>query len=449
MNDLKIIILAAGLGTRMASLRSKVLHEVAGKSLLWHVMQQASKCNPCEMIVVLNPQHKDVMLQANSWAQEYSWNVKIVYQEQQLGTAHAVLCAKDSIDNFDGKVLVLCGDTPLIQSQSLNAILDSLDENHLCLGAMDVFEEHSYGRVRINDDGHVESIVEAKNACGDDLQITLCNSGIIAGRAASLLKLLSMVKPNAVSKEYYLTDVFELAFREKLASSAVVLDHADVLGVNTRVDLAQAEFLMQQRLRVKAMLDGATLIDPETVYLRVDTKLNKDVVIEPHVRFGDDVLIGQGSLIKSFCYLEGVQTAAGVTVGPFAHIRPGTLLGADVKIGNFVELKQTKVGPKSKISHLSYVGDATLGADVNVGAGTITCNYDGHQKHATVLDDGVFVGSNTALVAPVHVGKSAVIGAGSVINKDVSPESLAVSRVKQTEILNWASTQQKKRVKSS
>ena len=426
------VILAAGKGTRMKSALPKVLHPVAGVPMVGHVVKLALDVGAAP-IALVTAQGMDAVVEVG---REIAGEVDVAIQKEQLGTAHAVLAARPVLGELDGILLVLYGDTPLITQSSIEAAIEALKADPKCAVAVLGFmpdEPGAYGRLVLADDGTIEKIVEAKDATEEELEIPLCNSGVMALRGSLAWKLLSQIKNDNAKKEYYLTDIVALARESGFISVAVEGDADEVLGVNSRNELAVAEAIFQYRARQKFMDAGVTLIDPDSVFFAADTVIENDVLIEPNVFFGPGVTLRKGVHIKAFSHIEGAQIGAGTSVGPFARLRPGTKLGEDVKVGNFVELKAAKVNNGAKISHLSYVGDATVGKEANIGAGTITCNYDGYLKYQTVIGDGAFVGSNSALVAPVTIGDGALIAAGSVITKDVAPDALALARGTQTE----------------
>jgi bifunctional UDP-N-acetylglucosamine pyrophosphorylase/glucosamine-1-phosphate N-acetyltransferase len=432
------IILAAGKGTRMKSALPKVMHCVAGIPMVAHSVRQALAVGAAPIALVTAPGMESVV----KAAQKVGGDIDSAQQREQLGTAHAVLAARPVLgEQIDGNLLILYGDTPLLTSETLDKLLDALNDDPRCAVAVLGFTPDNpgdYGRLVEAEDGTLERIVEAKDASDDELAIGLCNSGVMALRGAMAWKLLAQVKNDNAKKEYYLTDVVQLARAAGQLAMAVEADADEVLGVNSRSELAVAEAIFQFRARGQHMDAGATLIDPDAVYFAADTVLGRDVIIEPGVFFGPGVTVGDGAYIKAFSHIEGASIGANATVGPFARLRPGTVLGADVKIGNFVELKKADVADGAKISHLSYIGDATVGAEANIGAGTITCNYDGYNKHETVIGRDVFVGSNSALVAPVTIGDGAMIAAGSVITENVAADALGLGRSRQEQKEHWA-----------
>lgn len=438
------VILAAGQGKRMKSALAKPLHRVAGLPMLGHCVEAARQAGARDIAVVAPPAHDDFRKALDGQEPPASFHV----QAEQLGTAHAVLAARERLAQATGDVLVLYGDTPLVRPETLNALRSQLAAGAaVAVLGFEASDPTGYGRLITSGDALLE-IVEHKDATEAQRAVTLCNSGLMAFRANVLLQLLERVGNENASGEYYLTDAVSLAHAMGLrVSYAVAPDASEVLGVNDREQLATAEAAMQQRLRKAAMLGGATLVDPGTVTLSHDTQLGQDVLIEPHVVFGPGVSVASNVTIKAFSHIEGAAIESGATVGPFARLRPGTQLGERVRVGNFVEIKQASIEAGAKINHLSYVGDARVGAEANIGAGTITCNYDGFEKHRTEIGAGAFVGSNTCLVAPVRLGDGAYIGSGSVITKDVEGDSLALTRGPLVTRAAWPSRQRARRAK--
>ena len=426
------VILAAGKGTRMKSHLPKVLHPVAGLPMVGHVIHRALEVGAAPIAMVVAPGHEKII----ELARDLAGDVDVAIQKEQHGTAHAVLAARPVLGELEGVLLVLYGDTPLLTTETLNAVIDAIVSDDKCAVAVLGFlpeDAGAYGRLVLNDDGTLEKIVEAKDASEDELAIELCNSGVMAIRGELAWKLLAQVKNENAKKEYYLTDIVALARAAGYTALAVEGDADEVLGVNARGELAMAEAIFQFRKRKEFMDAGVTLIDPDSVYFAADTTIENDVVIEPNVFFGAGVSIKSGAHIKGFSHIEGATIGANTSVGPFARLRPGTQLGSDVRIGNFVELKAADIADGAKISHLSYVGDASVGSEANIGAGTITCNYDGYLKYKTTIGNGVFVGSNSALIAPVTIGDGAMVAAGSVITQDVASDALAIARGMQSE----------------
>ena len=420
-----VVVLAAGKGTRMKSARSKVLHQVAGRSLLGHVLDTATAIGPERIVVVVGPDMGDVEAAAAPHAVEQ--------QPEQLGTADAVKASRAPLSDFNmGTVFVLYGDTPFIGVETLEEMLAKRERGAgIVVLGFRPDDPAAYGRLITDDAGRLQRIVEFKDASEAERAVTLCNSGVLAIDAAVLFRLIDAVGNDNAKGEYYLTDIVGLARADNIDCSVVEADADELQGVNSRADLAEAESFWQARRRRQVMDDGVTLSDPSTVYFSHDTQFEPDVLVGPNVVFGPGVTVGQGTEIKAFCHLEGVKIGAGAAIGPFARLRPGAVLEPGVKIGNFVEVKNAVLGEGAKASHLSYIGDAEVGPEANIGAGTITCNYDGYFKHRTTIGAAAFIGSNTALVAPVSVGEGAIVGAGSVITVDVSKDALALGRGRQ------------------
>jgi bifunctional UDP-N-acetylglucosamine pyrophosphorylase/glucosamine-1-phosphate N-acetyltransferase len=440
------IILAAGKGTRMKSDRPKVLHLLAGAPLLAHVLNAARAAGLTRAAVVVGPGMDEVADAGTA----LDATLTTFVQAEQLGTADAVKAARGAFEAFDGHVLVLYGDTPLLTPETLHKVRAELNAGaDLVVIGFEAENPTGYGRLLLDDKGGLAAIREEKDASPEERALILCNSGIMAFRSGkTLLGLLGRIGNENAKKEFYLTDAVALARGDRLEARMVKSKREEVLGVNSRAELAEAEAMMQQRLRAKAMAGGATLIAPETVFLSHDTQIGKDVVIEPHVVIGERVVIEDGATIKSFCYMEKSRIGPGATVGPFARLRPGVALAKNAHIGNFVEIKQSEIGEGAKVNHLTYIGDASVGARANIGAGTITCNYDGFDKHRTEIGAGAFIGSNSSLVAPVKIGDGAYIGSGSVISRDVSPDALALSRTPQEEREGWAAKVRERRKKT-
>jgi bifunctional UDP-N-acetylglucosamine pyrophosphorylase/glucosamine-1-phosphate N-acetyltransferase len=421
----------------MKSAMPKVLHSIAGMPMVGHVISRAMDMHAAPIALVIAPGMDDVA----AVGAQLAGDVDVAIQKEPQGTGHAVLAARNAFTNFDGVLLVLYGDTPLIQTRTLERLVNAIHDDAKCVVAVLGFtpdDPASYGRLVLSDDGHLERIVEANDASDDELCIDFCNSGVMALRGDVAWKLLAKISNQNAKNEYYLTDIVAIARADGYRAAAVEGDVDEVLGVNSRSELATAEAIFQYRARRAHMEQGVTLIDPDSVFFAADTRLGRDVVIEPSVFFGAGVTIGDGGHIKAFSHIEGATIGTNTTVGPFARLRPGTHLGDDVRIGNFVEIKKSDVANGAKISHLSYIGDATVGVDANIGAGTITCNYDGYNKHQTVIGRDVFIGSNSALVAPVTIGDGAMVAAGSVITENVAADALAIGRTKPEEKANWA-----------
>ena len=421
-----VVVLAAGKGTRMKSARSKVLHPVAGRSLLGHVLDAAAAIEPQRIVVVVGPDMADVEAAAAAHS--------VSLQPEQLGTADAVKAARASLDDFSvGTVFVLYADTPFISTETLNEMIAQREQGAgIVVLGFRPDDPGAYGRLIVDGAGRVQRIVEFNDASDDERAVTLCNSGVMAIDAAVLFRLVDAVGDDNAKGEFYLTDIIGLARADHIECAVVEAEADELQGVNSRAELAAAEAFWQARRRQEVMDDGVTLSDPSTVYFSYDTQFAPDVVVGQNVVFGPGVRVGRGAEIKAFCHLEGVKIGEEVSVGPFARLRPGAVLENGVKIGNFVEVKNAVLGAGAKASHLSYIGDADVGAEANIGAGTITCNYDGYLKHRTKIGAGAFIGSNTALVAPVSIGEGAIVGAGSVITVDVDSDALAIARGKQS-----------------
>jgi bifunctional UDP-N-acetylglucosamine pyrophosphorylase / glucosamine-1-phosphate N-acetyltransferase len=442
-NSALAIVLAAGKGTRMKSERAKVLHRVAGAPLLAHALRSATDAGLDRLALVVGAGMDDVAATAGN----LDPRLEVFVQPEQLGTADAVKAARRAFEAFPGQVLILYGDTPLLRPDTIGKVRAALAAGaDLVVVGFETENPTGYGRLLLDDRGRLAGIREEKDASEEERALTLCNSGIMGFRSSkTLLDLLGRIGNDNAKKEFYLTDAVALARADRLEARMVEADAEEVLGVNSRAELAGAEAVMQQRLRDAAMANGATLIAPETVFLSHDTRIGKDVVIEPHVVIGEGVVIEDGATIKSFCYMQDSRIGQGATVGPFARLRPGAHLAENSRVGNFVEIKQSEVGEGAKVNHLTYIGDTTIGAGANIGAGTITCNYDGVAKHRTEIGAGAFIGSNSSLVAPVKIGEGSYIGSGSVISKDVAPDALALTRSPQEERPGWAAKMRERR----
>jgi bifunctional UDP-N-acetylglucosamine pyrophosphorylase / glucosamine-1-phosphate N-acetyltransferase len=425
------IILAAGGGTRMKSAIPKVVHPVAGRPMIAHLLAALTPLRPAATVVVIGPRMEAVARLVEP--------AQSVVQDPPLGTGDAVrtglaalhdrLAPKGEIEDL----LVLFGDTPLLTGETLAHLLDERRRvsASVLVAAMRPTDPGAYGRLVLSADGTLDRIVEAVDATPEERAIGLVNGGIMVIAARHAGDLVDALDRDNAKGEFYLTDIVALARRRGLACRVIELPVEELAGINNRADLAAAEALMQDRLRQRAMAGGATLVAPETVFLSADTRLGRDVVVEPNVVFGPGVTVEEGARICSFSYFEGASIGARARVGPFARLRPGATLAAEVHIGNFVEIKEARLGAGAKASHLSYIGDSEVGAGANIGAGTITCNYDGVNKHRTTIGDGAFIGSNTALVAPVTVGAGAIVAAGSVVTGDVPPDALTLARGQQ------------------
>ncbi|MFN4090246.1 MAG: bifunctional UDP-N-acetylglucosamine diphosphorylase/glucosamine-1-phosphate N-acetyltransferase GlmU [Alphaproteobacteria bacterium] len=417
------VVLAAGKGTRMKSALPKVLHPLAGRPMILHLLATVRAIGVEKVVVVVGP---DGGLVSDAVAP-----ASIAVQDEALGTGHAVRSAREALAGFEGDVLVLYGDTPLITDETLKRMLAkrrAAPHPVIVVLGMRPAGANEYGRLVTDGDGGLDAIVEWRDATPQQRALPVCNSGVMAIDGRVLFGLLDRIGNANAKGEYYLTDIVALARADGLACAVVEGDEAELLGVNSRLELAQAEAIVQRRLREAAMRDGATLTAPETVFLSSDTKIGRDVTIGPNVVFGPGVTLDDEVEVRAFSHLEGAHVARGAVVGPFARLRPGTTIGENAHIGNFVEVKKTVVEDGAKINHLTYIGDARVGAGANVGAGTITCNYDGFEKNFTDIGAGAFIGSNSALVAPVTIGAGAIIGAGSTVTRDVPPDGMSIER---------------------
>ena len=432
------IVLAAGEGTRMRASLPKVLHEIGSRPLIAHVLAAAHAAGCNETAVVIGPGHDAV----DALTRKLAPYAQIFRQNERLGTAHAVLMAREAIERGaqedEKEIVVMFADTPLVRPQTLERLRGALSNG----AAVAVLGFHAadpagYGRLLTKGDALI-AIREERDASEDERAISFCNAGLMALSGKHALAILDKIGNANAKGEYYLTDAVAIARDMGLKAVAIETSEDDVRGINTKAQLAEAEAVLQQRLRAAAMEAGVTLVAPETVFLAADTKLGKDVTIEPNVVFGPGVTVDDGATIRSFSHLEGAHVGKGARVGPFARLRPGADLGTDVHIGNFVEVKAATIEAGAKANHLAYIGDARVGEGANIGAGTITCNYDGVAKHHTDIGKGAFIGSNSALVAPVKVGDGAYVGTGTVVTKNVPPDALAVSRAPQMIKEGWA-----------
>lgn len=442
MQNLKLrtIILAAGQGTRMKSNLPKVCHTLGERPLLHYVLDVASQLNPELLSVVISPDTPAVEQAIDEFSKSSGQKVEVSLQQEQRGTGHALMAARGHWEKAAGPILVLFGDTPLLTPATLERMLQDYQDQGpaiVTLG-MQCREPNRYGRIELDAQGDVVAIVEYGDATPQQRNNPLCNSGVMLIDGAKLPSLIEQLKCDNAQQEYYLTDLIHIARSQGERILCVEGCAEELLGVNTRVDLSQAEVILQNRWREKAMLEGATLIDPQTVYFSFDTILGQDVTIFPNVSFGSGVKIDDNATIRPFCRIEQAHIQEGAVIGPFAHLRPGSVIGPESRIGNFVEIKQSEIGKGAKVSHLSYIGDTELGEGANVGAGTITCNYDGFSKHRTKIGRHAFIGSNSCLVAPVEIGDQAIVGAGSVITRTIPQEALAHSRVPQQNLESGA-----------
>ncbi|WP_425993816.1 bifunctional UDP-N-acetylglucosamine diphosphorylase/glucosamine-1-phosphate N-acetyltransferase GlmU [Afipia sp. DC4300-2b1] len=428
------IVLAAGEGTRMRSSLPKVLHPIAGQPLIAHVLAAAPGGKNDTIAVVVGPDHQAVVDEIKRSRPE----AKTFVQRERLGTAHAVLAAREAIAYGADDILVAFGDTPLIDAVTFERLRTALkDGAAMAVLGFRAADPTGYGRLLV-EDGQLVAIREQADASEAERAVTLCNAGVMAFAGSTALKILDRIGNGNSKGEYYLTDAVTIVRELGLRAAVIETGEDEVRGINTKAQLAEAEQVMQQRLRRAALDAGVTLIAPETVFLSADTTFGKDVTIEPFVVIGPGVAIDDGAVIHSFSNIVGARVGKGASVGPYARLRPGTVLGEGVRIGNFVETKAADLEAGVKVNHLTYIGDTHIGQNANIGAGTITCNYDGFDKHRTEIGAGAFVGSNSSLVAPVKIGAGAFIGSGSVITKDVPDDSLAIERSDQTVREGWA-----------
>jgi bifunctional UDP-N-acetylglucosamine pyrophosphorylase / glucosamine-1-phosphate N-acetyltransferase len=421
-----LIILAAGQGTRMMSDLPKVLHQIAGAPLFAHAMASGAALSPEKTILIAGHGAEEV----RAAALEIDEDVEVILQQEQLGTGHAVAQAREALSDFEGNAFVLYGDTPFIRPETLERMAEARQQHDVVVLGFEAADPGRYGRLVMQGDV-LERIVEFKDASEQERAITFCNSGVICAEASVLFDLVNQVGNDNAAGEFYLTDIVVIANQAGLSATAVSCDEAETLGINSRAELARGEAAFQSRARAEAMETGVTLIAADTVYFSHDTLIGRDAIIEPNVVFGPGVTVETGARIRAFSHLEGCHVSTGAIVGPYARLRPGAELANNARVGNFVEIKNAQIGEGTKVNHLSYIGDATLGDACNIGAGTITCNYDGVFKHHTEIGESAFIGSNTMLVAPVSVGAHALTASGSVITSDVPAESLALSRAKQ------------------
>ena len=425
-NSIAAIVLAAGKGTRMKSDLHKVLHPIAGRPMLLHLMASVDELSPAIKVVVVGDK-------ADQLAAALAGSADLAVQDPQLGTGHAVQQGEAALAGFDGDVLILYGDVPFVPAATMQAMIGRLnapDAPAVVVLAFEPVEAQQYGRV-ITEGDRVTKMVEHKDAADAERAVRLCNSGLMAAKARDLFALLARVTDDNAAKEFYLVDIVNIANADGRHCAVVVTDPYDVAGINSRAELAAMEGEWQARRRAQAMADGVSLIAPDTVWFAWDTQLGRDVLIEPNVFFGPGVSVADNVKIRGNCHIEGTAIGSGCEVGPFARLRPGTVLGEKAKIGNFVETKKAVLGEGAKANHLTYLGDVTVGASANIGAGTITCNYDGYNKHLTEIGAGAFIGSNSALVAPVSIGSNAYVASGSVITDNVPDDGLAFGRARQ------------------
>lgn len=432
---LAVVILAAGKGTRMKSEVHKVLHPIAGRPMIAHLMESVAALSPQRQVVVAGHGREQLEKALGDSA-------AIAVQEPQLGTGHAVQQAQDALEGFAGDVLILYGDVPFVRTETMRAMIARLhaeDAPAVVVLGFEPDDPLQYGRVLAHDDGRIAMMVEYKDANEEQRACRLCNSGLMAVRSADLFDLLSRVDNDNTQGEYYLVDIVNVATLDGRTCAVITTGDADeVGGINSRGELAEAEARWQKKRREQAMAEGATLIAPETVFFAWDTRLGRDVTVEPNVVFGSGVTVADNVTIHAFSHLEGATVESGVEIGPYARLRPGAVLKSKSKVGNFVEVKKAVLGEGAKANHLTYLGDAEIGAGANIGAGTITCNYDGYFKHQTIIGERAFIGSNSALVAPVKIGADAIVAAGSAVTRDVAPGELRLVRGEQLVKPGWA-----------
>jgi bifunctional UDP-N-acetylglucosamine pyrophosphorylase/glucosamine-1-phosphate N-acetyltransferase len=437
MTERAAVILAAGQGTRMRSPTPKVLHKVGGRMLLDRAIDAAEGLGCSKIVVVAGAHSPEVAAHARARLGEGA----VAIQDPPLGTGHAVRAAEAALKGFAGDVVVTYADTPLLDAEAVAPLFEARAKGaDLAVLGFEAVDPAPYGRLVLDHDGSLLKIVEAKDASAEELLIAASNSGVLAGPAALLFDLLSKVGNRNAKGEYYLTDVVGLARDRGLKVAVAFAPEAKVMGVNAQAELAVAEARFQEAKRAALLESGVNMVAPETVFFSWDTRIAPGVVIEPNVVFGPNVRVETGAVIRAFCHLEGCVVRAGALIGPYARLRPGADIGEEAHIGNFVEVKKVKVGKGAKANHLSYLGDGSIGAKANIGAGTIFCNYDGFDKHFTEVGEGAFVGSNSALVAPVTIGRGAYVGSGSVITRDVTPDALALERGTQGERPGWATS---------
>ncbi|NVO24880.1 bifunctional UDP-N-acetylglucosamine diphosphorylase/glucosamine-1-phosphate N-acetyltransferase GlmU [Donghicola mangrovi] len=421
-----LIVLAAGQGTRMNSDLPKVLHQIAGAPLLVHALKSGAALAPERQVVVVGHGGEQVADAARLWDED----IAIAEQTEQLGTAHAVAQARPALDGFTGDAIVLYGDTPFISPETIEQMVQARATHDVVILGFEAADPGRYGRLVMSGD-KLERIVEFKDATEAERAITLCNSGVVCAKAEVLFDLIDRVGNDNASGEYYLTDIVGLAWDTGRSATAVTCAESETMGVNTRAQLAEAEAEFQSKMRAEMLDNGITMTAPETVFFAHDTIIGRDTIIEPNVVFGPEVTVESGATIRAFSHLEGCHVSRGAIIGPYARLRPGAEISEHAHIGNFVEVKNALIGEGAKANHLTYIGDATIGKGTNIGAGTITCNYDGFFKHHTEIGENAFIGSSTMLVAPVRVGHGAMTGSGSVITTDVEDGALALGRAKQ------------------
>lgn len=428
------VVLAAGKGTRMRSERHKVLHPIAGRAMIDHLLASLEDLAPARTVVVVGQGREQL-------EGHLAGRAEVVVQEPQLGTAHAVRQAQAALAGFDGNVLVLYADVPFVRGETMRAMLERLnasDEPAAVVLGFEPPDTLSYGRIIASGD-RIAWMVEHKDANEDQRKVALCNSGLLAARAEDLFELLGRVGNDNAQGEFYLPDIVNIAIGDGRTCAVVATDDPDeVAGINSRAELAAAEARWQRARRQQAMAEGVSLAAPDTVFFSWDTRIGRDVTIEPNVVFGPGVEVADGAAIHAFCHIEGARIAGAASIGPFARLRPGAVLESGARVGNFVEVKNAVLGVGAKANHLTYLGDATVGAGANLGAGTITCNYDGYFKHHTTIGARAFIGSNSALIAPVSIGADAIVAAGSAVSRDVAEGELRMVRAEQLVKPGWA-----------
>lgn len=433
MTQIAAIILAAGKGTRMKSDLHKVLHPIAGKPMLFHLLDSFGELALARTVVIAGDRHEQLGEALTGR------NVSVVLQEPQLGTAHAALQAEAALADYSGLVMVCFGDTPMVRAATVQRMVDAVAAgSKVAVLGFRPSDTLSYGRIITASDGSVLKMIEHKDASDEERACTLCNSGVLIAQSDDLWRLLKSVGNDNAQGEYYLPDVATNAIAEGARVMAVETDAGEVMGINSRAELAAAEAQWQQLKRDEAMANGVSLKAPETVFFSFDTELGRDVTVEPNVVFGPGVKVADHARIRAFSHLEGATVGEGCEVGPYARLRPGSVMEHGSKVGNFVEMKKTTLGQGAKANHLTYLGDAEVGAGANIGAGTITCNYDGYFKYKTVIGERAFIGSNSALIAPVSIGADAIVAAGSAVSRDVSAGDLRMVRGEQIVKPGWA-----------
>jgi bifunctional UDP-N-acetylglucosamine pyrophosphorylase/glucosamine-1-phosphate N-acetyltransferase len=433
MSEIAAIVLAAGKGTRMKSAKPKVLHRIAGRSMIGHVLDNLASLKVAKTAVVIAPDMDSV-------AKEVAPHPTVI-QQDQLGTGHAAAAARDVVGKIEGTVLVLFGDSPFITAETMSRLVkrrEAEDRPAVVVLGMRPKDPSGYGRLVTDDKGNLSAIVEHRDADEKQRAIGLCNSGVMAIDGAVLWDLIAAIGNDNAKREYYLTDIVSIARRRGRSAAVVEAPTDELVGINSRAELAAAEALCQERLRARAFDNGVTMTDPTSVFLCTDTRLGQDVTIGPNVVFGPGVTVADNVEIRAFSHIEGATIESGAIIGPYARLRPGSKIGRDAHVGNFVETKNAVLGSGAKANHLTYLGDAEVGAKSNIGAGTITCNYDGFLKTKTTIGDNVFIGSNSALVAPVTIGEGAMVAAGSVITRDVEKDAMALARGAQVDKPGWA-----------